>query len=684
MANDDQNTFHWADYLILALFLVFSAGIGVVVGFLNRKKNVDAKDFLTGGGDMHFIPVGLSLGVNFMSAIFVISIPAELYVFGTTYAFLSIAYLVGFSFAGHVYLPVMHRLGITSGYQYLELRFSKAVRLCGAVTFSIMTFLYNGVVVYTPAVALSQASGIETYVSILLIGGVVTFYTALGGLKATIWNDALQVIIIFLNFVLIIIFGSLDKDVGGLGTALQKAVDGGLNKMYEAEIYNPDPFIRTTFWSQVVGGSVLNVVLFSSSQSVIQKFISVKSISKAKISVWIAAAMNSFFLVLVFFIGCIIYAKYENCDPLESGQVDKIDQIMSLFVLDIMGNLHGLPGLFLAAAFSATLSTVAGGLNAMAPVYLSDFIAPAYQHFTGIILQPKTATMVTRCLAVLFGLLTVGMAFLSEVLGDVAIQISLSIFGMVGGPLCGVLSLGMFVPCANAWGALSGLIVSLGLTMWIGIAPIVEGVPNVPHLKNNTCSLELSTTISPIGVTTEAPEFLKIYELAYSYYGLFAILLVFIVGITVSLITGGNKDPEKLDPRLYYFFQEEVGCCCPYTCRTGCRCDVPLKDDDMVEEISIAAKDGKVTPEGIEIGFKNEMKNQEPYTTSDTEKHLISNGLSNGYPSYDNSAFSKDENITEEEPYDPLYERLHFRQDQNPTYLDLEQPTEHDVISTEL
>lgn len=43
-------TFHWADYVVFAIFLVVSAGIGIFVGYINRKKRVDAKGFLTGGG----------------------------------------------------------------------------------------------------------------------------------------------------------------------------------------------------------------------------------------------------------------------------------------------------------------------------------------------------------------------------------------------------------------------------------------------------------------------------------------------------------------------------------------------------------------------------------------------------------------------------------------------------------
>lgn len=51
----------------------------------------------------------------------------------------------------------------------------------------------------------------------------------------------------------------------------------------------------------------------------------------------------------------------------------------------------------------------------------------------------------------LFGLLTIAVAFLSEVLGKLVIQIVISVFGMVGGPLAGMISMGLFFPMANAW-----------------------------------------------------------------------------------------------------------------------------------------------------------------------------------------------------------------------------------------
>ncbi|XP_033933932.1 sodium-dependent multivitamin transporter-like [Pseudochaenichthys georgianus] len=70
----------------------------------------------------------------------------------------------------HIFIPVLYRLRITSAYQYLELRFSKAVRICGTVTFIFQTVVYMGLCVYTPAFALNAVTGFEIWGAVLAIG----------------------------------------------------------------------------------------------------------------------------------------------------------------------------------------------------------------------------------------------------------------------------------------------------------------------------------------------------------------------------------------------------------------------------------------------------------------------------------------------------------------------------------
>jgi len=109
-------TFHWADYLVLGIFLLFSTLIGVFIGWLDRRK-LTSKEFLLGGGDMHYIPVALSMQASFLSAIFILTTPTEIYNFGTMYSYLALSYFTALPLAAHLYLPTFHKLHLTSAYE---------------------------------------------------------------------------------------------------------------------------------------------------------------------------------------------------------------------------------------------------------------------------------------------------------------------------------------------------------------------------------------------------------------------------------------------------------------------------------------------------------------------------------------------------------------------------------------
>lgn len=76
------------------------------------------------------------------------------------------------------------------------------------------------------------------------------------------------------------------------------------------------------------------------------------------------------------FCGLAIYAEYRNCDPLEIGRITSYDQLMPLYVMDMLSTYPGIPGLFIAGIFSAGLSTISATVNSLAAVILEDFIRP--------------------------------------------------------------------------------------------------------------------------------------------------------------------------------------------------------------------------------------------------------------------------------------------------------------------
>lgn len=89
--------------------------------------------------------------------------------------------------------------------------------------------------------------------------------------------------------------------------------------------------------------------------------------------------MASLMSLSLCFSGLAIYTKYRNCDPVAIGRINSNDQLMPLYVMDMLSEYPGVPGLFIAGIFSAGLSTISATVNSMAAVILEDFIKPLYR-----------------------------------------------------------------------------------------------------------------------------------------------------------------------------------------------------------------------------------------------------------------------------------------------------------------
>ncbi|NXN71866.1 SC5A5 protein, partial [Himantopus himantopus] len=226
-------TFSLWDYGVFGLMLLISTGIGLFHG-LAKGGQKTSEDFFTGGRRMSALPVGLSLSASFMSAVQVLGVPAEAYRYGAKFLWMCMGQLLNTLLTAQIFLPVFYRLGLTSTYEYLERRFSRSVRLCGTLQYVVATMLYTGIVIYAPALILNQVTGLDIWASLLSTGVICTFYTTIvsvgaggprgsprvpaahprlrlaqGGMKAVIWTDVFQVVVMLSGFIAIIIRGVL-------------------------------------------------------------------------------------------------------------------------------------------------------------------------------------------------------------------------------------------------------------------------------------------------------------------------------------------------------------------------------------------------------------------------------------------------------------------------------------------
>ena len=209
---------NWVDYTIIVIYLLGFLAVGYFF-----KNNKTPGDYFLGGRNIGWLPLSLSTMATQLSAISFISAPAFVglkngggmqwltYEFGVplAMAFLMIALI-----------PSLYKSGVVSVYEFLENRFDSSSRLLISIVFQISRSVATGVMVYTMALILQATLNIAFWISILIIGVITLIYSFQGGMKAVIWGDVIQMIILFLGIVLCLIYGL--SELGGVETFLTK------------------------------------------------------------------------------------------------------------------------------------------------------------------------------------------------------------------------------------------------------------------------------------------------------------------------------------------------------------------------------------------------------------------------------------------------------------------------------
>ncbi|XP_020010212.2 sodium-coupled monocarboxylate transporter 2 isoform X1 [Castor canadensis] len=530
------------DYVVFAALFVISSGIGVFFAIKERKK-ATSREFLVGGRQMSFGPVALSLTASFMSAVTVLGTPSEVYRFGASFVLFFIAYAFVVIFTSELFLPVFYRSGITSTYEYLQLRFNKPVRFAATVIYIVQTILYTGVVVYAPALALNQVTGFDLWGSVFATGIVCTFYCTLGGLKAVVWTDAFQMVVMIVGFLTVLIQGSIHA--GGFHNVLEQAKNGSRLDIVDFDV---DPLRRHTFWTITVGGTFTWLGIYGVNQSTIQRCISCKTEKHAKLALYFNLLGLWIILLCAVFSGLIMYSHFKDCDPWTSGIISAPDQLMPYFVMEIFATMPGLPGLFVACAFSGTLSTVAAGINALATVTFEDIVKSCFPH-----LSDKLSTWISKGLCLLFGILCTSMAVAAFLLGGV-VQATLSIHGMCGGPMLGLFSLGLLFPFVNWKGALGGLLTGITLSFWVAIGAFIYPAPDsktwpLPLSTDQCVQSNITTTVAP--EPNSRPVLADTwFSLSYLYFSAVGCLGCIIAGVIISFITGPQRGKDIHPPLI--------------------------------------------------------------------------------------------------------------------------------------
>ncbi|KAK7572068.1 hypothetical protein V9T40_014540 [Parthenolecanium corni] len=405
----------------------------------------------------------------------------------------------------------------------------------------IFQVLYLALVLYAPALAIHQVTGVNTMLIVSIMYLVCIFYTTMGGMKAVVWTDTFQVVVLYTALFVILIKGTID--VGGLQVVWQT------NSMYNrTDLFNWDlnPTTRYTTWSAFIGSAFLHISFYGGNQLQIQRYLTVKTPQQARKMLWINTVGWTIVVLLTVYAGLLIFAHYITCDPFKSNRVKTADELFPLYVMETFHNLPGFPGLFLAGVFSAGLSTVSAGVNSLAALWIDGMRGSLMSNET----WDKRSGIIAKILSFAFGVLSFLLVFLVPYLGGLA-PVAISLSGIFTGSLFGIFCLGMFSRSANnavsmapGGGAMSGLLGSIAILMWIATGSVIFSPPstglyselNIPTTGCFNSSLSPISKPNYLTYSSNQEEF-SVYQISFLWYPMLACVLTVVIGMVVSAIS---------------------------------------------------------------------------------------------------------------------------------------------------
>ena len=389
---------YW-DYSVIVLYFAVMLG----VGWYFSKKDKNAAEYLLGGRNMSAFLVAFSMLMTLFSTYSLVMSPGEIYNHGLDWGIVGILtpFLAIFSIL--IFSKFIFKIKAFTPFEYLSYRYDRYSRLLAAFGSSYGQVMYGGMVLLTTSKIFEAAAGWPCWITILLVGGISVAYTGAGGLKAVVWTDTIQFFVML--FGMLVLVGTLCRLVpGGAWGAVSYAFEHGhgLSRFNEKEFYSVWPYVRLTFWALIIS-RLLGAIGAGLQPMTVQRLLSTGTVKKAVKAQFTSACLALVTILLLDFIGLGIYSYYSQCpDP----AVTTGDLALFRFVGTKLPFL--VPGLFVAAALAAAMSTLSSIFNGEAAVWLREYYLPFFNKGADDAKQlsfSKKATLFIGALCIGFALL---------------------------------------------------------------------------------------------------------------------------------------------------------------------------------------------------------------------------------------------------------------------------------------
>ena len=473
------------DYVVIAVYLVGMLGLGVYF-----RDNDSEEDYFLGKGGFGWFSIGLSVLATQLSAVSFISVPAFVgarpgggMVWTSTELHAPLTMLVLMV----VLIPPLYRSGVISIYAFLERRLGRTTRRLVGATFLVNRALATGVAIYTVCLVLETTLGVPFWHALLFIGVITTVYSWQGGMRAVIYGDAAQMIILFLGLFACIYF-ALDAQ-GGVA-AWRQTLDPARLVALDFTALGIGGDGDFGFWPLLIGGFFISVAYYGTDQSEAQRLLSSRDLPTLRRSLLFVGLVRYPVIALYALMGLVV-------GPLllaDAGTAARVtadpDRMIPLFITDYLP--AGVRGILVVAILAAAMSSLSSAINSLSAVTVEDYLkrwfgagagagaaAGSYRGggagpvTNGTPPAPAGVATVTlsRLASLVWGAFILLVASLVGGANETLVVVIAQIGSISFAPILAVFVLAILVPRARAATANLGLLVGIGLNLylWLGV-----------------------------------------------------------------------------------------------------------------------------------------------------------------------------------------------------------------------
>ena len=444
------------DLLIVVLYL---AGI-TLFGLHFRSKGNSLRNYFLAERTIPWWAISLSIVAAETSTLTIISIPGLAFTGDFGFLQLVMGYLVARLVLCLLFLPAYFHGELLTAYQLIDRRFGPRLHKLTASVFLLTRAAAEGVRLFAISILIGIAIGTSDITSIVIITLLTLLYTIKGGMAAVIWTDVMQMFL-YVGGSMAALWALGHQVPGGWSVIYQVGYAAGKFTVFHFALNMTTTY---TFWTGLIGGCFLIMASHGTDQLMVQRLLAAKNLRESRLALLSSWTIVALQFLLFLCAGAGLYVYYTRVAP---GTIfSSPDRIFPAFIVDHMP--AGVSGLIVAAVLAAAMSNLSAALNSLSSTTVVDFYMK---------LRPNAAARersgISHISTLLWAVALCVLAFISRGSKHV-VEVGLSIASVAYGSLLGVFLLGTLTRRANEAGTTFGMIVGLGVNifLWRQPAPI--------------------------------------------------------------------------------------------------------------------------------------------------------------------------------------------------------------------